>query len=66
MTTQYLYGIDVRELDNMLYWEALAYKHKKAMDLFRTLYMEMQDETRIFYVNKAINHTKKLLEEREE
>jgi len=67
-TTQYLYGINPSELENKFYKEALQYKLESGRHLHMKLYNETKaygDEThrRLFYVQKAIQHTSMLLEE---
>jgi len=67
-STNYLYGIEPKELDNKMYWEALQYKLEAGTRLYRKLFLipkrNKEEEDRMFYVDKAYNHTKKLLEER--
>ena len=65
-TSEYLYGINPEELDDITYWNALRYKIEKGTELFRELYTSNNDNHRLFYVNKAMLHTRKLLEERDE
>jgi len=71
MTTQYLYGIQPNELENKFYYEALQYKLDAAKKLHVELYNlphSYGDEVhiRLFYVQKAINHTQNLLNEKTE
>jgi len=67
-TTNYLYGIEVEELDNKFYFEALQYKLEKGKLLYKELYLsndntrEVQD--RMFYVYQALEHTEKLIQEK--
>ena len=68
MKTQYLYGINPEELDPMLYYEALTFKHINARQLYEKLYI-MKNKTwfnnvRLFFVEKAMKHTWKLIQER--
>ena len=66
-TTEYLYGIQPTELDNKFYYEALEYKLDKGSQLYRELYPNSKDKEtndRIFFVLKALDHTRELLEER--
>jgi len=66
--TEYLYGIQPKELDNKGYFKALEYKKTAGMKLYRSLFLKhdktKEDSDRMFYVNKAIEHTRKLLDER--
>ena len=69
-TTQYLYGIEPEELDNKYYFEALKYKLESGSKLYKSLY-EIKEQTkkesdRTFWVLDAIDHTRKLIQEREE
>lgn len=64
-TTQYLYGIDPKELIGMEYKAALEYKKAKAKELFAHLFIHNKDADRQFYVWKAREHTDNLLEELE-
>ncbi len=63
-TTKYLYDITPEELDGHTYWSGLDFKLKKATELFRELYVANKDGDRMFYVNKAMEHTRELIEER--
>ena len=66
-STQYLYGIDPEELYGMYYYDALEYKYEKGKELYFRLYNEDRDEDadiRMFYVNKAVEHTAGLIDER--
>jgi hypothetical protein len=63
--TEYLYGIAPTELDNKEYWEALAFKVNSGQKLYEYL-LEHGPRDREFHCFKALSHTKKLLEEREE
>ncbi len=65
-TTKYLYGIEPESLDNMGYWEGLRYKITNGISLFRHLYKSGKDQDRCFWVNKAVDHTRELLKERDE
>jgi len=66
--TIYLYGIFPSELEDKGYFEALEYKKTAATKLYRSLFLKpdktKKDNDRMFYVNKAIQHTQKLLDER--
>ena len=65
--TQYLYGIEPKELENKLYFEALRHKRDSGVRLYRKLFLD-HDKTeeahiQMFYVAKALKHTEKLIEE---
>lgn len=69
MTTEYLYGIQAKILENMLYFDALEFKLKSG----QALYMYLNNKSKVygdkihvrkFFVEKAIKHTRKLLAER--
>jgi len=66
--TEYLYGIQPKELDNKGYFKALEYKKIAGINLYRSLFLKhdktKEDNDRMIYVNKAIEHTRKLLDER--
>jgi hypothetical protein len=75
-TTRYLYDCEPQDFWDLPYGEALAYKHNKAKELLSTLedlLCEQLERTsyddtyklreRIFYVTKAMMHTKRLLDE---
>lgn len=70
LKTEYLYGIGPGELENKFYYEALAYKLEHAKILHAKLYVvenkTFEEESRLFWVRKAMDHTTKLLREREE
>ena len=70
MKTQYLYGINPENLDKMLYYEALTFKYIHAKKLYEELYLSTNknwyNTVRIFFVEKAMTHTWKLIEERTE
>lgn len=67
-TTEYLFGINPEELDNKFYYEALDYKLQKAKELYNKLYdsgkKDHKTRDRMFYVLEAVDHTRKLIEER--
>jgi len=69
MKTEYLYGIQPSELENKFYYEALAYKKEAGQRLLKALYLKddrtEEEGVRLFFVQKAINHTQSLLDERE-
>lgn len=65
-STKYLFNIEPEELDDLTYWDALDYKLAKGWDLFIDLYNNKHDPERLFYVNKAVEHTRELKEERDE
>ena len=69
-TTQYLYGIEPEELDNKYYFEALKYKLEVGSKLYKSLYkikkQTKEESDRTFWVLDAIDHTRKLIKEREE
>jgi len=70
MKTEYLYSIKPETLDNMYYYEALKFKYEKAKTLYEKLYSiknrTWYQHVRIFFVEKAIRHTQKLIQERTE
>ena len=70
MKTEYLYGIKPEDLDKMLYYEALTYKHVNARKLYEKLYTmptrNWYNHVRLFFVEKAMKHTWKLIQERTE
>jgi len=66
-----LYGITPEELENKMYYEALAYKVDAGTELQKELIKknppyESDDSRRLFYVEKAIQYTKALINEKEE
>jgi len=67
-TTEYLYGIQPKELKDMLYFDALKYKYDACTRLFRKLYLtdRKTDEQKLqlWHVTKAQEHTEKLLLEK--
>ncbi len=65
-TTEYLFGFPPEDLDNYHYWDALQYKLDKGITLFRKIYISGEDPDRCFWVNKAVEHTRDLLKERDE
>ena len=70
-TTQYLYGIEPVELENKFYLEALKYKLESGMKLHKEIYLSnssygSEEHNRLFYVQKAIAHTRKLINELED
>ena len=67
MTTQFLYGIDPEELASLKYYDALKLKKEKGKELYRKLYVGdiKEEDHRMFYVLKAVQHTEKLLHERD-
>jgi len=65
-TTEYLYGIKPEELGDKMYWDALEHRITNGMKLFKELYTSGRDQERCFWVNKAIEHTRELLRERDE
>jgi len=66
--TIYLYGIFPSELEDKEYFEALKFKEISGIKLYRTLFLKhdktKEENDRMFYVNKAVQHTQKLLDER--
>ena len=64
-STEYLYNIKPEQLYGLEYYEALKFKLDNCTELFRKLYMHPEDNERLFWVNKAMNHTQKLLNERD-
>ncbi len=69
-TTKYLYDIEPDELKDMLYFDALQYKYDACTKVYRSLVFKenkTEEETiRLHCVLKAQEHTKALLNEREE
>jgi len=67
-STNYLYGILPEELENKMYFEGLVYKREAGVKLCRELFLKHnkteEDYDRMFFVNKSVEHTEKLLEER--
>jgi len=69
--TEYLYGITPEELEERMYFDALRFKVDAGMKLYKKLLAQKADygseeAIRIFYVEKALSHTKKLLEEKDQ
>ena len=64
-STWYLYGILPDELLAMPYKVALQFKLDCGKELFKLLYNTdgEKDKDRLFHVQKAINHTRMLLDE---
>jgi len=65
-STQYLYGINSKQLATMLYPEALQFKVDSAKLLICNLlepHYTLRDDQRIGAVHKAISFNTKLLEE---
>ena len=65
MSTEYLYGIKPEELVDLKYYDALKFKLDSAHKIFRELYIEGKDPDRVFWVDKAVNHTRRLIQERD-
>jgi len=69
-TTEYLYGIKPIELEGLDYYSALQYKYNQGVKLYQELYLKENktedDNIRLFHVEKAVRHTKKLIDERDE
>jgi len=71
-TTEYLYELNINNLEKMKYFDALQYKANCAKRLWNKLEQESKTNDsfnlheRKFYVWKAWRHTLKLLEERDE
>ncbi len=66
-STFYLYGILPNELEGMEYFDALEFKKKHCIDLYRRLYHMKRDnaaDVQLHYVLKALNHTEALISER--
>lgn len=66
--TQYIYGIDAAELENKFYFDALRHKLDAGRKLYRELYdkkadITEDDQKRMFYVAKALEHTENLISE---
>lgn len=65
--TSYLYGIEPNDLIGMNYINAIQYKRDKGTQLFKKLYFmhnrTEEEEERLFHVRKAVEHTRKLIEE---
>lgn len=68
LNTEYLYNINPKGLEDKLYFEALEYKLEKGKKLYSELYdaKDKESQNRKFYVYKAIEHTRKLIEEKEQ
>lgn len=64
--TEYLYDLNIDYLSKMLYYDALQYKLNCANRLYKKLHTSTEDPERLFYVWKAIEHTRGLLNERDE
>jgi len=68
-TTGYLYGFSAKELKNKFYEEALRYKLEKGLIHYRKLYDKTEktkeEQDQMFWIEKALDHTRKLLEELE-
>jgi len=67
-STEYLYGVEPKEFSDMIYKDAIKFKHEKAKEVYKTLYnigpvKSEEDALREFYVEKAIAHTKMLMDE---
>ena len=69
-TTQYLYGIEPEELDNKYYFPALKHKVETGKKLYKYIHnienKTKEESDREFWVLDALNHTRKLIKEREE
>ena len=69
-STQYLFGIDASELSNKFYEEAIRYKIDAGAKLYRELEskqgLDFKERERLFYVTKALDFTRDLLEELKE
>lgn len=65
-STQYLYDINPSELRGMGYEEALEYKLAGAREVYRNLYSDGEDYDRQFWVLRALEHTRNLIEELKE
>ena len=65
-TTKYLYGVDLQFLSDMRYFDALKYKLDSAKKLYWKLYEEAGDPIRMFHIEKAMNHTQQLIDEKDE
>lgn len=66
MTTQFLYNVRPWELREMLYYDALNYKLLKGKELYYDLYTGAipNENDRLFWVGKALDHTRDLIAER--
>lgn len=66
MTTEFLYGIKPEVLEPMKYFEALEHKLMAGKYLYQGLYLGLvpDENHRMFYVEKAMRHTEKLLAEK--
>ena len=65
-STYYLYGIEPHELMDMPYQVALQFKLDCGSELYNMMYQlpsREQDKDRMFYILKAITHTRELLAE---
>ncbi len=80
-STEFLYELDMDVLAKMIYFDALQYKLNCAKRLYRRLHYEVEGKSRaqvekeygsvsiinrMFFVEKAIEHTKRLIKEKEE
>ena len=69
-STKYLFNIDASELSNKFYEEAIRYKIDAGAKLYRELEFKekknFKERERLFYVTKALDFTRDLLEELKE
>ena len=67
LSTEYLYGVRPESFKDMSYKKALEYKKEAGHKLYVYLYMNVEDSDeyreKVFHVEKALSHTRKLLEE---
>jgi len=68
--TEFLYGLIPSDLDNKEYFTALHFKKEAGVKLYRQLFLKpdktKEDSDRMFYVERAVRHTERLILERTE
>jgi len=68
--TLHIYGIEPKELEGMEYFAALLFKKEAGVKLYRQLFLKpdktKEDSDRMFYVERAVRHTERLILERTE
>ena len=69
-STKYLFDIEAGEFENKFYTEVLKIKIEAGMKLFQELHgierPNFEERERLFYVTKALDFTRDLLEELKE
>ena len=65
-STQYLYGLDPKDIAELPHLKALKLKRTSGKNLYIELYKSGEDDERRFYVEKALRHTEVLIKEIEE